>query len=580
MSAFPPLQRLAPALLALGLASAASAQPNHIEPVTQDMLEQPDPADWLMFSRTYDAQRHSPLTQINRDNVRSLTQAWALNLPEGNTETVPLVHDGVMYLLAPGATIMALDAATGTRLWQYQRPVEGAVASTSRAKSLALADDVLIWTAPDSYVVALDRRDGSLRWETQADARGHTSAPLIVNGLAISGGACFGNRDNCYLAAHRVSNGEEVWRFYTTPGPGEPGDESWNGAALSNRLASTWGFPGSYDVTRNTIYWGIANPMPDQRLLRHGDADGSGYASPSDLYSNSTVALNPATGTLRWYFQHLPGDDWDLDATHERTLVTTRLAPDPQQVKWINPALNSGEVRDVAVTLTEGGGLFVLDRSDGSFLWGLPFPYDVPEFAIADVDAATGTVQINRELVFRERGETKTVCYWNTRSYWPTAYHPGTNSLYTSWIDACRELTTANDSARESWRVVARPGGDPDALTGLAKIDLSTGEILRFNVGRAPSTGAVLTTAGDLVFHGDMNRRFRAFDAWSGEQLWETILAGNVSVSTISYAVEGRQYIAVMTGENLKMTELLGLAPEMSTPRGHNAIHVFALPER
>ena len=158
--------------------------------------------------------------------------------------------------------------------------------------------------------------------------------------------------------------------------------------------------------------------------------------------------------------------------------------------------------------------------------------------------------------MFKTPGETHTICYWNTRSYWPTAYSPSTNSLYTSYIDNCRELTTASPGKRESWKVVPRPGSDPKALTGLAKINLSTGEILRFDQGRAPGNGAMLATAGDLVFHGDMTRRFRAFDAETGKQLWESILGGNISVSTISYAVNGKQYICVMTGDNLKVPEL------------------------
>ena len=558
--------------------AAGTPEPGFV-PVTQAMLENPDPADWLMFSRTYDAQRFSPLDQINTDNVAGLGLAWARNLPAGNTETVPIVYAGVMYLIAPGAVVQALDARTGDLIWEYQREVSAQVAGTSRGKTLAIAGDVVVWTAPDSYVVGLDAQTGALRWETQADARGHTSGPIIVNGAAISGGACFGNRDNCYLAAHDVSTGQELWRFYTTPAPGEPNDASWNGAELNNRQASTWGFPGSYDPVRGLVYWGIANPMPDQRRNRHGDPDGTSRSSPADLYSNSTVALDPATGALQWYFQHLPGDDWDLDATHERTLVTTQVAPDPRFVKWINPNLSAGETRDIAVTLTEGGGLFALDRNNGEFLWGTPFPFDVPEFAIAAIEPATGVVSINWDQVFKQPGETKTVCFWNTRSYWPTAYHPGTNSLYTSYIDACRELTTATADTPEAWRAVARPGSNPDALTGIAKIDLATGEVLRFNVGRAPSQGAVLATAGNLIFHGDMNRRFRAFDARTGTELWETVLPANISVSTISYAVDGRQYVAVMTGDNLKVTELLGIVPEIATPRGHNAIHVFALPE-
>lgn len=556
------------------------AQTRDFTPVTQAMLEQPAPGDWLMYSRTYDAQRYSPLTQIDTTNVGSLVLKWNKHLGEGNTETIPLVYDGVMYMVTPGAIVQALDAATGAPIWRYEREISGSVASTARTKGLAIHDDVIVYTAPDSYVVGLDARTGALRWETRVGSRGHTSAPLVVDGLAISGGACFGNRDNCVLTAHNVATGEEVWRFHTTPAPGEPGDESWHGAALSNRQASTWGLPGSYDPQRGLLYWGIANAMPDHRAARHGgDPDAVPLAAPADLYSNSTVALDPDTGDLAWYYQHLPGDDWDLDATHERTLVTTTLMPDPAHVKWINPRITAGEQRDVAVTLTEGGGIWVLDRDDGEFLWATPFPFDAPEWWLDSIDTDTGRVHVKSELVFREPGERKTICYWNTRSYWPTAYHPGTNSLYTSYIDACRELEAPSGDSPGSWRVVARPGADPEALTGLAKIDLSTGEILRFDTGRAPGNGAMLTTGGNLVFHGDMNRRFRAFDARTGERLWQTILGGNVSVSTISYAVDGRQYIAVMTGENLKFTELMGVVPEVSAPRGHNAIYVFGLPE-
>lgn len=562
------------------LAAPAYAQLADYRPVTQTMLENPDPADWLMFSRTYDAQRHSPLDEITVANVGSLQLKWTRNLAQGNTETVPIVHDGVMYVATPGARVQALAAATGDPLWEYHRPVADSVGAQARTKSLAIYQNVIVYTAPDSYVVGLDARTGALLWETQAGGRGHTSAPLIVNGLAISGGACFGNRDNCFLVAHDAQSGDEVWRFYTTPAPGEPGDESWNGAALANRQASTWGFPGSYDPVRQTLYWGIANAMPDHRAARHGgDPDGTSLTAPSDLYSNSTVALDPQNGQLKWYYQHLPGDDWDLDATHERTLVSTAIAPDPRYVKWINPDIVPGERRDIAVTLTEGGGLFALDREDGTFLWANPFPVDSAEFWLDSIDPHTGRVRIKTELVFRVPGETKIICYWNTRSYWPTAYHPGTNSLYTSYIDACRELTYASADDPGGWRVVPRPGSDPAALTGLAKIDLTTGEVLRFDIGRAPGNGALLTTGGGLVFHGDMNRRFRAFDAVSGTQLWESVLGANISVSTISYAVDGKQYIAVMTGENLKQTELLALVPEISPPRGHNAIYVFGLPE-
>jgi alcohol dehydrogenase (cytochrome c) len=566
-------------LIAFGAVLPVLAQVQGYQPVTQQMLENPSPDDWLMFSRTYDAQRYSPLKQIDKQNVGRLTLAWSRGLGAGQTETIPLVHNGVMYMVAPGAIVQALDASSGDLLWEYKRKVAGNVASSARTKNLAIFQDVILYTAPDSYVVGLDARTGEMRWETKTDTRGHTSGPIVIDGKVISGGACGGNRNNCYIAAHDALTGKELWRFYTTPAPGEPGDETWGGAALDKRQASTWGLPGSYDPVLKLTYWGVANPMPDQRAGRHdGNPDAVSRTAPSDLYSNSTVALNPTTGKLAWYYQHLPADDWDSDYTHERTLLRTTINPDPKFVKWINPAVPRGQQRDIAVTVGEAGGVFALDRANGQFLWATPFPFDDPNFVISDIDVKTGKTSINWTNVFKQPGDHHVICYWNTRSYWPTAYHPGTNSLYVSYIDNCRDLTTAGPAGRGGWSVVPRPGSDPNALTGLAKIKLSTGEIQRFDVGRAPGNGAMLATAGDLIFHGDMSRRFRAFDAQTGKRLWETILGGNVSVSTISYAVKGKQYIAVMTGDNLKVPELSKEVPELKVPTGNNALYVFALP--
>ncbi len=560
-------------------ALSAFGQVRGFIPVTQQMLENPSPNDWLMFSRTYDAQRYSPLRQINKQNVSQLRMAWTRGLGAGQTEAIPIVHNGVMYMIAPGAIVDAFDGATGDLLWEYKRKVAANVASQARPKALAIYQDVILYTAPDA-VVGLDARTGEQRWEAKTGSRGNTSGGIVVEGKMISGGACAGKREGCYLSAHDALTGKEIWKFFTTPDKGEPGDESWNGADIDKRLASTWGLPGTYDPVRKMLYWGIANPMPDQRYARHnGNADGTSRTTPSDLYSNSTVAIDPATGKLAWYYQHLPGDDWDSDYTHERTLLRTKLTPDPKFVKCINPAIKSGEERDIAVTIGEAGGIFVLDRSNGQFLWANPFPFDDPNWVISDIDPKTGQTTINWNIVFKQPGEHHVVCFWNTRSYWPTAYSPVTNSLYTSYIDNCRDLTTPGPAGgRGEWHVVPRPGGDPNAVTGLAKINLSTGEILRFDTGRVPGNGAMLATAGDLVFHGDMNRRFRAFDAATGKKLWESILGGNVSVSTISYAINGKQYIAVMTGNNPKVPELNGEFPEIKIQPDANAIYVFALP--
>ena len=556
----------------------AVAQVQNYRSVSKEMLENPSPEDWLLFSRTYDAQRFSPLNQINKQNVGQLRLAWERGLANGQTEAIPLVHNGVMYVIAPGAAVEALDATNGDLLWEYKRKVADNAAGQARSKALGIYQDIVVFTAPDA-VVGIDARTGEPRWEAKTDGRGNTSGVLIVDGKAISGGACAGKRDNCFISAHDALTGKELWRFYTTPAPGQPGDETWNGADVEKRLASTWGLPGTYDIARKMLYWGVANPMPDQRSARHnGNPDGTARTAPADLYSNSTIALDPNNGKLAWYYQHLPADDWDSDYTHERTLVRTTINPDPKFVKWINPDVPKGQARDVAVTIGEAGGVFVLDRSNGQFLWATPFPYDDPNFVLSNIDVRSGRTSINWDNVFKQPGDHHVICYWNTRSYWPTAYSPATNSLYTSYIDNCRDLTTAGPGGRGGWKVVPRPGSDPNALTGLAKINLSTGEIMRFDVGRAPGNGAMLTTAGDLVFHGDMSRRFRGFDATNGKKLWESILGGNVSVSTISYAVNGKQYICVMTGDNPKVPELSAEVPELRTPRGQNAVYVFALP--
>jgi PQQ-dependent dehydrogenase (methanol/ethanol family) len=562
------------------LGTALSAQVvRNFQPVTQAMLLNPSPDDWLMYSRTYDAQRFSPLKQINKQNVGQLRMAWVRGFGPGATETIPIVHAGVIYVVTPGAVVQALDGVNGDLLWEYKRPVPPGAAATARTKTLAIYDDVVLYTAPDSSVVGLDARTGELRWQTKTDTAASTSGPIVIGDKVISGRACAGKRENCYVAAHDAKTGKEAWRFYTTPAPGEPGDETWAGAALENRMASPWGLPGTYDPVRKTLYWGIANPMPNTRMDRHGgNPDAVPRSSPSDLYSNSTVALDPETGKLSWYYQHLPGDDWDEDYTHERTLVRTRISPNPKFVKWFNPDVPRGQERDVAVMVGEGGGVFVLDRSNGQFLWATPFPFDTPNFLISNVDGKTGKTTINWDVVLKRPGDQHIVCYWNTRSFWPTAYHPGTNSLYVPYIDNCLDMTAATPTTRERRVGVFRPGGDPNKITGLVKINLETGEMLYFNQGRAPTNGAVLATAGDLIFHGDLNRRFRAFDAATGRMLWESILGGSISSSTVTYAVNGKQYIAVMTGDSQLGPGLVAQVPELKGVRGHNAMYVFALP--
>ncbi len=255
------------------------------------------------------------------------------------------------------------------------------------------------------------------------------------------------------------------------------------------------------------------------------------------------------------------------------------MNPDPKAVKWIKPGINRSQPRDVVVTIGEAGGLFVNDRDKGDFLWATPWPFDVPEFYLSKIDVETGKTYLNWEQVLKKDGEKKLICFGDSRNYWPMAYNPVNNSLYVSYHDECQEKTADNSSPEgDSMKTVIRPGSDPNAFGTLAKINMSTGQVQRFYQAPIGGEGAVLATAGNLIFWGDMNRRFRAFDADSGKILWTSIVGGMIQNSTITYAVNGKQYVAILTGDGGPANAPLDIVSTIKTPRGHNAIYVLALP--
>ncbi len=562
------------------------AQTGAFVPVTQAVLANPDPADWLHISRTYNQHRFSPLTQINKGNVAQLRLAWSRGLPAGVQESTPIVYRGVMYVMAPGASIQALNAANGDLVWEYQRNyARGVLTAAARAKSLGIYEDMIYFGAPDGFLVALDARTGKLRWETKIDDGQITAGGLLVaDGKVISNRTCQqGRREFCFIAAHDARTGKEVWKFYVTAAPGELGGDTWGALPLEARAAGPWGLPGSYDPVRKVLYWGVANPNAYTRMKRHGTYDAVSLQSPSELYSNSTVALNVETGKLVWYFQELPGDDWDADHNQERLLVHTKVSPDPRFVKWINPTVASGTAQDVVITVAEGGGMFAVAQQTGQFLWARPFPYDDPNVNMSVVDLKTGRTSVNPDKVFKKDGDKILGCYHNTRSLWQIAYHPGKNALYVPFHDQClsMEAVNSNSTGFGMRNSVMRPGSDPEKYMGMARIDLETGEMRVIYSQPQPTNGSALVTAGDLVFFGDLNRRLRALDADSGKVLWEGIVGGTIVNSTISYAVNGKQYVMVYTGGGQSVTaNPLALAAKSMPPPvvGHNAVYVFALP--
>ena len=561
-------------------------------PVTDAMLRDPDPADWLMVHRTYDFQGFSPLDQINRDNVAGLRLAWMRAMDEGAQEIRPLVHDGVMYIAHPGSDhLQALDATTGDLIWDYERELPDDLRQYAqlggRTRHVALYGRHVYHLTADSHLVAIDARTGEQAWESRlADYREgitHSSGAMVINGMVVSGRTCSpGSLEaRCFIAGHDAATGVERWRTYTAAGADDPGGETWGDLPTAQRVhVSPWGLPGSYDPELNRIFWGVAVPLPYPRIVRRGTWD-VGDRTPCELYSNSTLAMNADTGAIDWYYQHLPCDDWDQDFVQERTLIDTVVDPDPEAVRWINPRLaGTAEERKVVVVMGEPGGLFVNDRETGEFLWASPLPYTSTErFVIRDIDVETGAVYINMDLVAREVGQRFVICGHNVKGWWSWSYSPVTGMLYIPFNRSCLDQT-ANDrtvSGASPRFTIPEPGLEEDGdLTEVRAIDMSTGrEAWRYSQ-RAPNAGSTLATAGNVVFFGDLNRRLRAFDAETGDVLWETILGSQITGYPVTYAVDGRQYVTVPVGG--VGNRLASYAPELEAPVGSNMLVTFTLP--
>ena len=453
------------------------------------------------------------------------------------------------------------------------------VKSGARAKTIAIGFDMVYWTSPDSSLVALDARTGERRWEAKTETRGATQGAIVAGDKVISGGACGGKHENCFIDAHDAKTGKLLWKFMTAAETGQPGGNTWGGLPDDKRVAGPWGLAGTYDPSTNSVIWGVANPTPNTRLERHnGDFNAIPTHAPADLFSNSTLSINADTGKLNWYYQHLPGDDWDEDWTNDRILVTTALNPTRATAKWFNSRIKPGERRDIVLATGESGGVFALDRHTGEFLWANPWPYDVPNFFLKNIDE-NGITYLNESAMLTHPNMTNTVCFFNTRSYWSQGYSPITNSLYVPFVDACNEEKVGDPGTRSSHNGVVRDPSKLDELSGVSKINASTGKIDHIFKGPGPINGAILLTAGNLVFFGDLAHHLRALDQENGKVLWDEVLPVPIANSTITYAVNGLQFLSVYSGDGQLTSGVAAYNKALKSDRRVNTIQVFALPE-
>ena len=568
------------ALAVLVGAAAANAQERQFEPVTDAMLQAPSPDDWLMWRRTLDSWGYSPLDQIDRDNVDELRMVWSRAMTAGRQQGTPLVYDGVLYMPNPADVIQAIDAVTGDLVWEHRREGPDDVDEFFYAdlwennRNLAIYDNLIIDTSVDDHVFALDARTGDLVWDTevlnyQTHPAMQSSGPIIANGKVITGRSCMpvGGPDACVITAHDARTGAELWRRRTIPRPGEPGGDTWGAVPFEDRRhVGTWMVP-SYDPELNLIYIGTSVTSPAPKFLIGGTDN-------AHLYHNSTLALDADTGEIVWYYQHLI-DHWDLDHPFERLLVDTVVAPDPSAVSWINPRLRPGEVRKVMTGIPgKTGVVYTLDRETGEFLWATP---TITQNVITAIDGATGAVTENSEVVFSSPGQDVMVCpnASGGKDWEAGAYSPLTNTMYYPLRNVCARMMSQGPESTSIYALVFRSEIAPgtDQVGTVHAISAETGATSWIYTQRA-ATMSLVATGGGLVFGGDINGRFRALDHETGEVLWEVNLGSSVSGYPISYAVDGRQYVAVSTGT----VRFNNLTPELRPSQGNN-LFVFRLPE-
>ncbi|MEY4640644.1 MAG: hypothetical protein RLZZ227_638 [Pseudomonadota bacterium] len=564
-----PVASAAPMVIAEGAAAdegpigvtVPGTVPNFV-PVSDAELINPDPNDWIVHRGNLQAHSYSTLAGINTDNVKGLQLAWVWTLNEDATNQLsPLVRDGVMYIYNPGNVIQALTADTGDLIWEHRLGGRGGT-----MRGMAIYQDKLIVNTPGAIITALSAENGELLWTSKigvSEGFSNSSGPLVADGKIFTGmGNCTTFREEkCFVSAYDADDGSFLWKFDTVARTGTPGGDSWNNVADTFRAGNdTWITP-SYDAETNTVYIGVSQPKPWMPVSR-----GMSVADAA-LYSNSTLALDGDSGALKWHYQHVPGEVMDLDEVFERVLI------------------DAGD-RKLVFSAGKHGILWKLDRETGQYLG---HKETVFQNMFSSFDPDTGRPTYRADIAEHQFGEWVGGCPSSAGGHnWQAmSYHKDTNSLIIPLSQSCVdmkaeeiEFVEGGGGAAVSRRWFPQEGKE-EKVGKLGAYDIDTLEEKWSFEQPASYLTSVLSTAGNVLFVGDLDRRFRAHDVRTGEVLWETRLGTSAQGFPITFSVDGKQYVAVSAGLGGGSPRIVPsiLTPQIRFPDKGNALYVFRLPD-
>lgn len=548
-----------------------------VSPVSSAMLLSPPPSEWLQWRRTYNDHGFSPLEEISRDNVGKLQTAWSWSIAPSTTEDTPLEHDGILYVYGAADHLQALDATTGDLLWEYRRPpTRTAGRQDSVHRNIALYENMVIFGTDDKHEVALNAKSGAVVWDHEfADGANWrmTAGPLVVKDKLIQGTAgCVAG--GCPLIGMDANTGKELWRFYTVAHSDQPGGNTWNGLPDDQRFGASLWTTGSYDPDLGLVYFSTGNSYHWQELVKGGPDKNKRGTNRDGLYEDSTLALDPDTGKLKWYFQHLPQDYWDLDFAFEQTIATLQVNGKPLKVVCSTGKMVWTDCVDAAT------GKFVLSQDEGL------------QNIVKSYDPKTGRKTYNEEAIPDLTGHRRNLqcsAGYGDKNWPAGSFDAATGIDYSSLGEVCGESApimfgpnTHAYTSNEEIRIARYQPGSDGNIGRLDAVDWAAKKVIWSVRQRGVITSAVVATKGGVLFAGDIDRWFRAYDSSNGKVLWKTRLNDVVNAYPITYAVNGHQYVAVVTGccGNGRVNNMLQLTPEIQLPHpSSSVVWVFALPD-